>query len=441
MDSREPAERQPGGLHRHLSRARRQRGADLGARAGDARRAWQPRFPDGHAGAASSTTARTFVADTIHEVIKTLGEAFVLVVIVVFLFLGNLRATIIPTVAVPVSLIGTFAVLLALGFSANTVSLLAMVLAIGIVVDDAIVVVENVERVMEEEPDLHAGGGDQEGDARRSPAPIIAITLVLLSVFVPIGFIPGMSGQLFRQFAVTISVAMVISAINALTLSPALCAVFLRHHRAAAAASWAACCAASTRCATAMPAIVQPAAARRGPRRSCWSRVFAGRHLRPVAASRPPASCRRRTRAPSSSPCSCRTAPRSRARSAVVERVENIVRAHAAGARTCCRSSASRCSTARNEPNAAFMVVTAEAVRRPHRARPTSVQAVIGRVFGAVQQIRSAMVLPVQPAADHRPVHQRRLRIPAGEPGGRRPGRDGQRDAAGCSPPPTRTRG
>ena len=94
-----------------------------------------------------------FVTDTIAEVLKTLGEAFVLVVLVVFLFLGNLRATIIPTIAVPVSLIGAFAVLLALGFSANTVSLLAMVLAIGIVVDDAIVVVENVERVMEEHPD------------------------------------------------------------------------------------------------------------------------------------------------------------------------------------------------------------------------------------------------------------------------------------------------
>ena len=105
-----------------------------------------------------------FVADTIHEVLKTLAEAFVLVVIVVFLFLGNLRATIIPAVAVPVSLIGTFAVLLAMGYSANTVSLLAMVLAIGIVVDDAIVVVENVERVLEEEPELTPADGDDEGD-------------------------------------------------------------------------------------------------------------------------------------------------------------------------------------------------------------------------------------------------------------------------------------
>jgi len=170
----------------------------------------------------------TFVRDTIREVLRTLAEAFVLVVIVVFLFLGNLRATIIPAVAVPVSLIGAFAVLLVMGYSANTVSLLAMVLAIGIVVDDAIVVVENVERVMEEEPGLSPAEAAKKAMAQIT-APIIAITLVLLSVFVPIAFIPGISGTLFRQFAVTISAAMVISAINALTLSPALCALFLRH--------------------------------------------------------------------------------------------------------------------------------------------------------------------------------------------------------------------
>ena len=170
----------------------------------------------------------TFVSDTITEVIKTLGEAFVLVVLVVFLFLGNIRATIIPTIAVPVSLIGTFAVLLAIGFSANTVSLLALVLAVGVVVDDAIVVVENVERVMEEEPDLTPQEATKKA-MRQITGPVIAISLVLLSVFVPIGFIPGISGQLFRQFAVTISVAMIISTVVALTLSPALCGVFLRH--------------------------------------------------------------------------------------------------------------------------------------------------------------------------------------------------------------------
>lgn len=170
----------------------------------------------------------TFVSDTIHEVIRTLIEAFLLVVLVVFVFLGNLRATIIPSVAVPVSLVGTFAALLALGYSANTVSLLAMVLAIGIVVDDAIVVVENVERVLEEEPELSPKEATRLA-MRQITAPIVAITLVLLSVFVPVAFIPGLSGTLFRQFAVTISAAMLISAINALTLSPALCALFLRH--------------------------------------------------------------------------------------------------------------------------------------------------------------------------------------------------------------------
>ncbi|GAC1338307.1 MAG: multidrug efflux RND transporter permease subunit [Acetobacteraceae bacterium] len=185
------------------------------------------RFPEGMK-ATVFYNSSTFVSDTIDEVIKTLAEAFVLVVLVVYLFLGSLRATLIPTIAVPVSLIGTFAVLLAVGYSANTVSLLAMVLAIGIVVDDAIVVVENVERVMEEEPDLSPKDATKKA-MRQITAPIIAISLVLLSVFVPIGFIPGISGTLFRQFAVTISVAMIISAINALTLSPALCAVFLRH--------------------------------------------------------------------------------------------------------------------------------------------------------------------------------------------------------------------
>jgi hydrophobe/amphiphile efflux-1 (HAE1) family protein len=174
----------------------------------------------------------TFVKDTLHEVQKTLLEAFVLVVLVVFLFLGNLRATLIPTLAVPVSLIGTFVVLLAIGYSANTVSLLAIVLAIGIVVDDAIVVVENVERVMEEHPELSPAEATKKAMSEII-APIIAITLVLMSVFVPVAFIPGISGELFRQFAVTVAVAMFLSAVNALTLSPALCAILLRPHHGA----------------------------------------------------------------------------------------------------------------------------------------------------------------------------------------------------------------
>ncbi len=171
----------------------------------------------------------SFVRATIHEVQKTLVEAFILVVLVVFIFLGSLRATLIPTLAVPVSLIGAFVALNAIGYSANSVSLLAIVLAIGIVVDDAIVVVENVERVMEEEPHLTPADAAKKAMAEIT-APIIAITLVLLSVFVPVAFIPGISGELFRQFAVTVAVAMLLSAINALTLSPALCAVLLRPH-------------------------------------------------------------------------------------------------------------------------------------------------------------------------------------------------------------------
>ena len=185
------------------------------------------RFPSGLKYIVNYDTT-TFVFDTIHDVLITLLIAFILVVIVVFLFLGSLRATLIPAIAVPVSVIGSFAVLLGMGYSANTISLLAMVLAIGILVDDAIVVVENVERVIEENPQLSPGEATKKAMTEIT-GPIIAITLVLFSVFVPIAFIPGVSGTLFRQFAVTISVAMAISALNALTLSPALCAVFLRH--------------------------------------------------------------------------------------------------------------------------------------------------------------------------------------------------------------------
>jgi HAE1 family hydrophobic/amphiphilic exporter-1 len=184
------------------------------------------RFPEGLAWKSVFDTT-VFVKETQHEVLKTLYEAFALVGLVVFLFLGSWRATLIPILAVPVALIGTFAVMLAIGFSANTVSLLALVLAIGIVVDDAIVVVENVERVLEEHPELSVADATKQAMAEIT-APIIAITLVLLSVFVPTAFIPGIVGQLFQQFAVAVSVSMVISAINALTLSPALCAVLLK---------------------------------------------------------------------------------------------------------------------------------------------------------------------------------------------------------------------
>jgi hydrophobe/amphiphile efflux-1 (HAE1) family protein len=186
------------------------------------------RFPEGMEYAVTYDTT-TFVKLTIEVVIHTLIEAFVLVVLVVFLFLGSVRATLIPLIAVPVSLIATFVVMNAMGYSANTVSLLAMVLAIGIVVDDAIVVVEAVEAKMEEDPSLSVADATKAA-MEGITAPIIAITLVLLSVFVPLAFIPGISGELFRQFAVVVSVGMFFSAVNALTLSPALCSVLLSAH-------------------------------------------------------------------------------------------------------------------------------------------------------------------------------------------------------------------
>ena len=187
----------------------------------------EPRFPDDVAFNVMYDTT-VFVEATIESVIHTLIEAFVLVAIVVFVFLGNFRATLIPIIAVPVALIGTFAVMLALGFSANTISLLALVLAIGIVVDDAIVVVEAVEHILEHEPDLTPAQATEKAMGQVT-APIIAITLVLLSVFIPTAFIPGITGQLYQQFAVAVSVSMVLSAINALSLSPALCSLVLRH--------------------------------------------------------------------------------------------------------------------------------------------------------------------------------------------------------------------
>jgi hydrophobe/amphiphile efflux-1 (HAE1) family protein len=167
-----------------------------------------------------------YVSAAIHEIKTTLVITFLLVLFVNFIFLQDWRATLVPTVTIPVSLIGTFAVLLVLGYSANTLSLFALIMAIGLVVDDAIVVVENVYRVMDKRKlsskaaTVHAMG--------QVTGPIIATTLVLLAVFVPVGFMPGITGQLYKQFAVTICTAVVISAINALTLSPALCAVLLK---------------------------------------------------------------------------------------------------------------------------------------------------------------------------------------------------------------------
>ncbi|MEP2781712.1 MAG: multidrug efflux RND transporter permease subunit [Pseudoruegeria sp.] len=167
-----------------------------------------------------------YVEQSLNDVVETLMMTFALVMAVVLIFLGNLRATFVPMVAIPVSLIGTFAFLLAFGMSLNTISLFALVLAIGIVVDDAIIVVENVERIMAEEG-LTAPEATRKAMGQIT-GPVIATTLVLLAVFVPVTFMPGITGRLYSQFAITISVAVVISSINALTLSPALCALLLK---------------------------------------------------------------------------------------------------------------------------------------------------------------------------------------------------------------------
>ncbi len=167
-----------------------------------------------------------FIRVSVQEVLKTLAEAMVLVFLVVYLFLQNWRATLIPMLTVPVSLIGTFAGMYALGFSINTLTLFGMVLAIGIVVDDAIVVLENVERIMTEEklPPREA----TKKAMKDITGPVVAIVLVLCAVFVPVGFLGGLSGQLYRQFAITIAMSVVLSGIVALTLCPALCALLLK---------------------------------------------------------------------------------------------------------------------------------------------------------------------------------------------------------------------
>ena len=183
------------------------------------------RFPEGVDWEVPYDTS-DFVKSSIIEVVKTLGEAMVLVVLVVFLFLQSWRATLIPLIAVPISLIGTFAGLWMFGFSINTLTLFAMVLSIGIVVDDAIVVLENVERLMSEEKlsPIKAAIKSME----QVSGAVIAIVLVLCAVFIPVAFLGGIAGQMYRQFAVTVAVAVVISGIVALTLTPALCAILLK---------------------------------------------------------------------------------------------------------------------------------------------------------------------------------------------------------------------
>ena len=195
---------------------------------------WRRASPPGLRTPVPYDTTR-FVEVSIREVVITLVEAIVLVFLVVFLFLQNWRATLIPILAVPVSLIGTFAGLLLLGYSINTLTLFGMVLAIGIVVDDAIVVLENVERIMREEK-LHARDAAIKA-MREVTGPVIAIVLVLCAVFVPVAFLGGLTGELYRQFAVTIAIAVSISGFVALTLTPALCVLLLEKPPASRAAS------------------------------------------------------------------------------------------------------------------------------------------------------------------------------------------------------------
>ena len=198
---------------------------ELQKRVEDKMKELSARFPQGIAYSMHYDTTR-FVSAAMVDVLKTLGEALVLVVAVVFIFLQSWRTTIIPVIAIPVSLIATLVVMLVLGFSLNMLSLLGMVLAIGLVVDDAIVVVENVERQLEAG---HAPLQAARLAMKEVTGPIIATTAVLMAVFIPVAFIPGVAGQLYNQFALTVAISVAISAFNSLTLSPALAAAYLRH--------------------------------------------------------------------------------------------------------------------------------------------------------------------------------------------------------------------
>ena len=260
-----------------------------------------------------------FIQQSVNAVVETIGEAIMLVVLVVILFLQTWRAAVIPLVAIPVSLIGTFFFMAVFGFTLNNLSLFGLVLAIGIVVDDAIVVVENVER------NIAAGLAPRDA-ARKSMdevgSALVAIALVLCAVFVPSAFITGISGQFYRQFALTIAGATVISLIVSLTLSPAMCALLLKPHDAepprplVGAADPRLLRAASTAASTASADGYRWLAARdRAPRRDHAGRLSrrARRSASTSSARRRSASSRRSTAATSSSWCSCRRARRWRA--------------------------------------------------------------------------------------------------------------------------------
>jgi multidrug efflux pump subunit AcrB len=275
------------------------------------------------------------------------GHHRVIVLLVVFVFLQDLRATIVPAVTIPVSLIGVFIVLLAAGFSANTISLFAVVLAIGLVVDDAIVVVENVQRIMLEE------GLDRRAATLKAmeqvTGPIISTTLVLFAIFAPVAFLPGISGELFRQFAVTISAAVAISAMNALTLSPVLTSLFLGTPKEAKRGPFKWFNSGLDIPATAMCGGRADCAALRWWPGCSWSLVGVGGGAGCWSGC-PPASCPTRIRARCSSTSACRAARPAAHR-----------RGHGAGARdrgktpgvaNVLTSPATACSPARSSSNA-----------------------------------------------------------------------------------------
>ena len=281
---------------------------DLQRRVKDKMDELSTRFPHGIAYAMHYDTTR-FVSAAMRDVVVTLLEALALVVFVVFVFLQSWRATIIPMIAIPVSLIATLAVMEVFGFSLNMLSLLGMVLAIGLVVDDAIVVVENVERQLE-------AGLPPLAAAKKAMAevtgPIIATTAVLMAVFVPVAFIPGVAGRLYNQFALTVAISVGISAFNSLTLSPALSAAMLRHSPKGSSfffrwfnAGFDCAVARLFACSQAVRPLRLGAGRRLRPagRRRLW----------PVANGPDDLPCRSRTRAISSSSSSCPTALRSSA--------------------------------------------------------------------------------------------------------------------------------
>ncbi|WP_370979581.1 efflux RND transporter permease subunit [Agaribacterium sp. ZY112] len=183
-------------------------------------------FPDGLKYVVSYDTT-AYISESINSVKETLIQAVLLVVIVIFVFLGNWRSALVPAVAIPVSLVATFTVLLVTGMSINTVSLFGLVLAIGIVVDDGILVVENTDRQLRDNPDFSVPQA-AIASMKQVTGPVLTTTLVLLAVFVPVALLPGITGQMYRQFAITICVAVLFSSVNALTLSPALCAILLK---------------------------------------------------------------------------------------------------------------------------------------------------------------------------------------------------------------------